>query len=112
MLNLDQWGDYAPCFSCFLFCEAVASVRQPGREKSRKGDRPPVPLLSVGGLEVSLDFLVGKTDMELDSSTLNRIREVSKLPEPDRQQVFLVVDSLKNNLRSFLTPCRRAAMGK
>lgn len=51
-------------------------------------------------LEVSLDFLVGKTDMELDSSTLNRIREVSKLPEPDKQQVFLVVDALIRDFKA------------
>ena len=51
-------------------------------------------------LEVSLDFLVCKTDMELDSSTLNRIREVSKLPEPDKKQVYLVVDALIRDFKA------------
>lgn len=32
--------------------------------------------------------------MELDSSTLNRIQEVAKLPEEDKKQVFLVIDAL------------------
>lgn len=51
-------------------------------------------------LEVSLDYLVGKTDMELDSSTLNRIQEVSKLPEEDKKQVFLVIDALIRDFKA------------
>jgi transcriptional regulator with XRE-family HTH domain len=42
----------------------------------------------------SIDFLVGKTDIELDNETLNRIKEVSKLPNEERTQVFKVVDAL------------------
>jgi len=42
----------------------------------------------------SIDFLVGKTDIELDNETLNRIKEVSKLPTEERTQVFKVVDAL------------------
>ena len=45
-------------------------------------------------LEVSLDYLVGKTDLEIDKSVLNRIREVAALPEEDKKQVFLVLDAL------------------
>jgi len=51
-------------------------------------------------LEVSLDYLVGKTDMELDSSTLNRIREVTALPDEDRKQVFMVVDALVRDFKA------------
>lgn len=51
-------------------------------------------------LEVSLDFLVGKTDLELDSSTLNRIREVTALPDEDRKQVFMVVDALIRDFKA------------
>ncbi|MGY4538174.1 hypothetical protein ACVW0P_002594 [Mucilaginibacter sp. UYNi724] len=51
-------------------------------------------------LEVSLDFLVGKTDMELDSSTLNRIREVTALPDEDRKQVLMVVDALIRDFKA------------
>jgi transcriptional regulator with XRE-family HTH domain len=51
-------------------------------------------------LEVSLDFLVGKTDLELDSSTLNRIREVTALPDEDRKQVFMVVDALVRDFKA------------
>lgn len=51
-------------------------------------------------LEVSLDYLVGKTDMELDNSTLNRIREVTALPDEDRKQVFLMVDALIRDFKA------------
>ena len=51
-------------------------------------------------LEVSLDFLVGKTDLELDSSILNRIREVTALPDEDRKQVFMVVDALIRDFKA------------
>ena len=50
--------------------------------------------------EVSLDFLVAKTDMELESSTLNRIREVTALPDEDRNQVFMVVDALIRDFKA------------
>jgi transcriptional regulator with XRE-family HTH domain len=51
-------------------------------------------------LEVSLDYLVGKTDIELDNSTLNRIREVTSLPDEDRKQVFMVVDALIRDFKA------------
>ena len=51
-------------------------------------------------LEVSIDFLVGKTDFELDKDTLKRIKEVSSLPEEERKQIFMVVDAL---IRDFKT---------
>lgn len=45
-------------------------------------------------LEVSLDFLVGATDQLIDKSTLNRVLEVQKLPEEDRQHIFYTLDNL------------------
>lgn len=39
-------------------------------------------------LKVSLNFLLGKTDLE-----------VAKLPEPEKQQVFLVLDALLRDFR-------------
>jgi len=44
-------------------------------------------------LEVSLDFLVGKTDVELDPKTLKRVLEVSSFTEEDQQHVFSVIDA-------------------
>lgn len=45
-------------------------------------------------LDVSLDYLSGKTDTELDPATLGRIMEISVMPEDDKKQVFLVLDAL------------------
>lgn len=38
-------------------------------------------------LEVSLDYLVGKTDAELDNATLKRIQDVTRLPEKERTRL-------------------------
>ena len=44
-------------------------------------------------LEVSLDFLVGTTDQELDKATLNRINEVAKLSPKEKELVFEFLDA-------------------
>ncbi len=44
-------------------------------------------------LEVSLDYLVGKTDIEVDPKTAKRILEVSKFNEEDREHVYSVIDA-------------------
>lgn len=49
-------------------------------------------------LGVSLDFLVGKTSMELDNSALKRLEEISSLPDEEKDQLYRVVDAL---LRDF-----------
>lgn len=59
-----------------------------------------VVIRMADALEVSLDYLVGKTDLELDSSTLNRIQEVTKLPEQEKQQVFMVLDALIRDFKA------------
>lgn len=50
-------------------------------------------------LEVSLDYLVGKTS-ELDKTTLKRIEEVSKLPAEARSQVYMVIDALIRDFKA------------
>ncbi|MBK7911538.1 hypothetical protein [Candidatus Pollutiaquabacter sp.] len=44
-------------------------------------------------LEVSLDFLLGKTSVELDKKTLKRLQDVQKLNEADKAHVFEMVDA-------------------
>lgn len=51
-------------------------------------------------LEVSLDYLVGKSSMELDKSTLKRIEEVAKLPSDARNQVYMVIDALIRDFKA------------
>lgn len=45
-------------------------------------------------LEISLDYLTGLTDVELDPFILNRIQEITSLADTDREHVFKVVDAL------------------
>ncbi len=44
-------------------------------------------------LEVSLDYLVGKTSVELDNKTLKRLQDIQKLNEQDKATVLEMVDA-------------------
>lgn len=48
-------------------------------------------------LEVSLDWLVGITDDELDTHSINRIQDINKLPKKDKELVFEFLDSFISN---------------
>ncbi|RPD42850.1 MULTISPECIES: helix-turn-helix domain-containing protein [Chitinophaga] len=48
-------------------------------------------------LGVSLDWLVGITDMELDAATLGRIQDINKLSLKDKELVFEFLDSFIAN---------------
>ena len=45
-------------------------------------------------LEVSIDYLVGKTAIKIDKETMNRLEEIDKLPDDVKTQVLMVVDAL------------------
>lgn len=45
-------------------------------------------------LTVSLDYLVGNTDLELDIETLKRIEEVSKLSNENKKHIYILLDAL------------------
>lgn len=55
-------------------------------------------------LEVSLDYLVGKTDVELDKTTMERILEVSRFSKEDREHIFSVIEAFiaKRKIQSIL----------
>ncbi len=44
-------------------------------------------------LKVSLDYLVGKTNLELDNETLRKIEDISKMSESDKGHVFSLIDA-------------------
>ena len=44
-------------------------------------------------LEVSLDYLVGSTDVLLEKSIVNRVLDIQKLKENDKQHVFALLDA-------------------
>ena len=48
-------------------------------------------------LSVSLDWLVGITDEELDTTTMTRIQDINKLPEKEKELVFEFLDSFITN---------------
>ncbi|MEM9859944.1 MAG: XRE family transcriptional regulator, partial [Bacteroidota bacterium] len=55
-------------------------------------------------LEVSLDYLTGKVDVEMDKDTQTRILEVSKFAEEDREHIFSVIDAFiaKRKIQSIM----------
>jgi len=55
-------------------------------------------------LDVSLDYLTGKADVQMDKTTRERILEVSKFTEDDRLHIFSVIDAFiaKRQIQSIL----------
>lgn len=55
-------------------------------------------------LDVSLDYLTGKEDVQIDKNTSSRILEVSKFEPEDRNHIFSVIDAFiaKRKIQSIL----------
>jgi transcriptional regulator with XRE-family HTH domain len=55
-------------------------------------------------LDVSLDWLVGHTELELDSKMIQRIQQVTKMNPKDREHVFAMLDAFirQTSLKSVL----------
>ena len=55
-------------------------------------------------LDVSLDYLTGKADVQMDKNTRERILEVSKFEETDKEHIFSVIDAFiaKRKIQSIL----------
>ncbi len=55
-------------------------------------------------LEVSLDYLVGNTDLELTDKLMNRIKEVARMTEKDKDYVYTLIDAFiaKNKLKGLV----------
>jgi transcriptional regulator with XRE-family HTH domain len=51
-------------------------------------------------LEVSVDYLIGKTKMELDQETLQRLEDIASLPSENKNFVLKMLDMA---LRDFKT---------
>lgn len=51
-------------------------------------------------LDISLDYLLELTNVELDSTVLTRINDIASLSDADKQQVFTVLNAL---VRDFKT---------
>ncbi|MGL6129979.1 helix-turn-helix domain-containing protein [Chryseobacterium artocarpi] len=59
-----------------------------------------VAIKIADALQVSLDYLVGKTSLEVDSNTLKRIEEISNLPKSAKEQIYLVIDALVRDFKA------------
>jgi len=55
-------------------------------------------------LDVSLDYLTGKVDVEMDKATRKRILEVSKFGPEDRDHIFSVIEAFiaKRKIQSIM----------
>jgi len=51
-------------------------------------------------LGVSLDYLVGNTDLELDSTVLKRVEDISKFSEEEQQKIYMVLDALIRDFKA------------
>ena len=50
-------------------------------------------------LEVSLDFLIGKTAVEVDGQLLKRVIEVQQMEQQDREHILYTLDALIKNVK-------------
>ena len=51
-------------------------------------------------LGVSLDYLVGNSDMELDKAVMDRVLEIQSLPDEDKNPILYTLDNLLQNART------------
>jgi transcriptional regulator with XRE-family HTH domain len=51
-------------------------------------------------LEVSLDYLVGKTDVLIDGKVMNRIIEIQKLSADEQKTVFSLLDAFLRDTKT------------
>lgn len=68
-----------------------------------RGDiKPSVDVVAklADALEVSVDYLIGKTSLVIDKNTMDRIEEISALPDDKKSYVFNLIDMC---LRDFKT---------
>ena len=51
-------------------------------------------------LGISIDYLVGKTNLELDKTTLKRMEEISTLSEENKSFLFRMIDMALRDLKT------------
>ena len=66
--------------------------------------KPSIDIASklADALNVSLDYLTGKTDIELDNSIIQRVVEIQNLPKEDKAHILYALDGLLQNVRTKL----------
>ncbi len=51
-------------------------------------------------LGISIDYLVGKTNLELDNSTLKRIEDIATLSDENKSFIFHMIDMALRDLKT------------
>ncbi len=51
-------------------------------------------------LGVSLDYLVGNSDLNIDKNTIKRMEDIAKMPSDDRSFILRTVDALVRDLKA------------
>jgi hypothetical protein len=51
-------------------------------------------------LEVSIDYLVGKTTLELDKQTVGRLEHINSLPQERKDFILQTVDALLRDAKT------------
>ena len=60
-----------------------------------RGDiKPSIDVVAkiADALEVSIDYLIGKTDLQLDKEAVDRLVDISKLPNENKNYVLGLID--------------------
>jgi transcriptional regulator with XRE-family HTH domain len=75
-------------------------------QREREEVKPSIDMATqlAEALEVSLDYLIGSTDILLEKSIVNRVLDIQKLKESDKQHVFALLDAFikQTKLQSIL----------
>ncbi|MEK6482481.1 hypothetical protein WJR50_33415 [Catalinimonas sp. 4WD22] len=66
--------------------------------------RPFVEMTAIlaEALRVSLDYLVGATELEVDTNILTKIQQIQQLPEKDWEHLFYLLDNIIQNVKAKL----------
>lgn len=51
-------------------------------------------------LGVSVDYLVGKSDLQLDQDVLNKVLTIQKLPEQDKEYILFTLDAMLRDAKA------------
>jgi len=67
--------------------------------------KPSIEIASqiAGALEVSLDFLVGNTDLLLDKVIIKRIQEIQQLDNENKTHLFAMMDAFLRDYKAKQT---------
>lgn len=51
-------------------------------------------------LKVSLDYLIGLSELKIDNDLLMRVKEITTLTNEDKQQLYAVIDALLRDYKA------------